>query len=253
MRAPRIYVILNGYNNPTVIRNAVKRFYDQTDIDGLDISFHLIDSLYPLPNFEENRLALFNICEEHLWAYIRLDKNEGQNGNFNKITEIWKKDWNPAREDIIAFWEPDSNVNNRAWLRSCVTLFDKAYHHCGFITPGRLPEWILTNNGEERLVADIKVRQLTWPGGWPMGIYRWGFIEDMKQLPVSHRFYGGTEGNILHCLNVTNHIGLMMTEILDPGTIEAFDPEYIGWKAETIRLPSEQQLEFTEWLKKRNG
>jgi len=247
----RIYLILNGFNNPTVISKAIERFYEQTDVQGLDISYHLIDSLYPLPDFEQNRKELVELCEHHYWFYKRLEKNLGQNGNFNVITKMWEEEWNPAREDVIAFWEPDSNVNRKDWLKACLILFEKAYHPCGFITPGRYPAWIIENQGQERDIEGIKCRQLTWPGGWPMGIYRWGFIEDLKQLPVSHRYYGGTEGNILHCLNVTNHIGLMTTEILDPGTIEDFDPEYIGWKAETIRLPSNEQLDFAEWLKRK--
>lgn len=251
-----IHVLLNGYNNPYVIRKAVERFYEQTDLEGLEIgSFTLIDSLYPFPlgKFDDNRNEMVSIALDHNWSYLRLDKNLGQNGNFNTLVDWLKANKKLSRNDTIAFWEPDSNVTHRSWLKACEILFEKAYHHCGFITPGRKPDWIMTNQGAEREVAGIKVRPLCWPGGWPMGIYRWGFIEDMKQLPVSHQYYGGTEGNILHCLNVTNHIGLMMTEILDPGTNEGFDPEYIGWKAETIRLPSSEQLDFEAWARKRMG
>lgn len=250
----KVYLILNGYNNPKVIHDSLTRLHEQTDMEGIDIEAKiLIDSLYPFPlhKYNEIRSQFEKLAFGFNFILWRLTENLGQNGNFNVIVQNLLQTFKPNREDVIAFWEPDSNVTHKSWLKDCLTLFEKAYHPCGFITPGRMPAWIIENQGEERVIEGIKVRQLSWPGGWPMGIYRWGFIEDMQQMPMSHDYYGGTEGNIMHKLNVTNHIGLMMTEVLDPGLIDGFDPEYIGWKAETIRLPKGQQLEFGAWIKKK--
>jgi hypothetical protein len=246
----KVFVIQLGFNNPTVIAKSMERFAKQTETTGLDITYWFYDALYPLPSPSKNRKDLEEACKYYGWEYRRLDKNEGQNGNLNTIFSSLKIHAKP--EDLVAFWEPDSDVQQRDWLYACYkTTLDKSFHNIGFVTPHRRPEWVLNNQGQRLKIAGYNCRHLTWPGGWPMGIYTYGFIQDMQSLHMSHEYYGGTEGNILNALNNTNHVGLMFEDIEDRMNIDHFDPAYISWKAETIRLHKGSQLDFKDWLNQR--
>lgn len=242
-----IHVIQTAFNNPTAIAKSLERFAKQTDTEGLEITKTVYDCLYPIPDYAKNREEIEQAALYYGWTYKKMEKNLGQNGNLNLIFKQLKG--KAKREDVVAFWEPDSNVNRQDWLKACFECMqDKSFHNIGFITPTRQPAWILENNGQELNIAGHKCRYLVWPGGWPMGIYSYGFIEDMKALYMSHEYYGGTEGNILHALNSTDHSGLMFCDITDEGCIEDFDSSYIAWKAETIRLAKGSQKDFRDWL-----
>jgi hypothetical protein len=70
-------------------------------------------------------------------------------------------------------------------------------------------------------------------------------------MKESYSYYGGTELDICSSLNYCNRVGFMFRDIEDQMNVVDSDPEYIAWKVETIRLPSEQQKDFSVWLKER--
>jgi hypothetical protein len=251
MSIPKVFVIQTAFNNPTAIAKSLERFTKQTQQEGLEIEKILYDCLYPLPNYANNRKQIEDAAKYYGWQYVKMDKNLGQNGNLNKVFQDLKG--KTKRNDVIAFWEPDSSVNRRDWLYACYKcLADTSFARIGFITPTRHPDWILGNQGKEVEIAGYRCRDLIWPGGWPMGIYSYGFIEDMQELYVSHEYYGGTEANILNAINRTGYKGLMFCDITDEGDLNDFDYSYIQWKAETIHLPKGSQKDFRDWLIEKN-
>lgn len=244
-----IKVVFNCFNNPKVMNRQMEAFYDLTDLSDLNYSFLLTWPRYPLPSIEEGRanflecLAKYGVAG---WEY----ENQGQTRNFNQIARHIEAEMSPR--DTLAFWEPDCRPSNRSWLKASVAVLgDTSFHPVGFVTPHRMPAWVYGNQGRDLCLAGYHGKQITWPGGFPMGIYSWDFVKDLQSMKESYAYYGGTELDICSSLNYCNRVGFMFRDIEDQMSVVDSDPEYIAWKVETIRLPSEQQKDFSVWLRER--
>ena len=90
------------------------------------------------------------------------------------------------------------------------------------------------------------VRELTWPGGWPIGIFSTRYFRGMP-LNAFFQYYGGTECSTFLALKAMGFKGCMIKEFVDKRNFDFCDPQYIQWKARFIGQSN--QPSFEEWVK----
>lgn len=239
----KVQIVCLAFNNPTVIEQTIRRFYDLTDIEGLDFTFTLVDCAYPLPDKAKNSELLKTWTEYSGFRLLKLDRNYGQDGNYNKVFE---QDWIKPGERLC-FWDPDSNPKEKSWLKESLHAM-QSDHRIGYCTLHRFhPEFNMREiQGPLRDFNGIPGRILNMSGGWPMATWSCDWIIKMRPLVATHSYYGGTEFNIFMALKRTGDYGIMLENQEDLMTSVGHDQAYVVWKFQVIN--HEKHPDFEEWL-----
>lgn len=247
MERGNLKIVILGFNNPTVIEETFQRFFELTDLEGLDYELIFVDCCYPLPDRQQNKNIYKAQCFKYKATYLPLIRNFGQDGNYNKIFfSPWIND-----DTLLLFFDPDNKPQNKSYLKTLIKL--QVETNAGYITLHRHhPHFDMRRAQGNLQVSErgIKYRPLRNTGGWPMALWSGEFIKKMRPLHQSHSFYGGTENNIWDALQRTNCPGLMLEDEEDLMISTNNDKEYIIWKA--IVINSTEHLDFEEWLQKYN-
>lgn len=234
-----IQVIILGYDNLYRCGRTIDRFHNETDIEGLAVFVTLVDAKYPEPH--KLVTSFRHLARSRHVDLITLEKNYGQDGNYNKLKEIMGF----LDEDIIVYYDTDVAPKKPSWLKDALKVFENP--EAGYVSMDcSCTDRTLLNQGAPSIIGGVPVREICWPGGIPIGIWRGAFVNRAK-LHQSHPFYGGTEGNILNALRESGYKGYMMEEHDDGRDLVGQEGAYQLWKAEMI-VKLEQQ-DFREWLK----
>ena len=236
-----IWVLLNCFNNERALAASLERFSAKTDLEGLAWRGVVFDSQYPLTHrwqLKETTQAV----GRGKWAYVDLQQNRGQSGNFPLIRDYVMAVAEPG--DVMVFWDCDHNPEDPRWLKAQLDVLG-CDPQCGFLTLSHWDAQMYANQGAETVVGGVTVKELCWPGGWPGGTFTCEFAE-ICELDV-WAIYGATERNILDALRRNGLRGYMLS-MRDLGTQDAFDPEYTAWKQSEIGKPLGEGLHFGEWL-----
>lgn len=245
--AKQIKVVILGFNNPTVIDETFKRFYELTDLEGLDYELIFVDCCYPLPDRQENKNQFKAQCFTYKATYLPMIRNFGQDGNYNRV---FHQPWIDGHT-LLLFFDPDNKPQNKSYLKQAIKLQEET--DAGYITLHRFhPAFDMRScQGPLQISpSGINYRSLRNTGGWPMALWSGEFIKKMRPLHQSHSFYGGTENNIWEALQRTNSPGVMLENEEDLMISTGHDKEYIIWKA--IVINSTHHEDFEEWLTKYN-
>lgn len=242
-----IYICVLGYNNDRVIHETLHRTWSHSSNEER-YRRYFFDPHYPLGDAKTRKL----LCEQHAFSYVDLCKNQGQDGNFKAMARWMRMIVEIKDDDVVCIWDPDNLPSTTTMLYLAQEIF-KADAEVGFLVPRREPEWVYNNQGQEIKIAGQRVRELTWPGGWPMSLFAGRFFRRLPELlQQSHEFYGGTEGNVLNALKRAGLKGYMFTDISDHMTSVEFDGAYIAWKQQVI-TQSGKQISFDDWLKENSA
>ena len=248
----KVHIVTLGFDNTERIVRTIDRFFKETDYEGLDIIYHIVDARYPYPSQAANVL---NLCQ-FLWRValadhypvpmhlIILDRNYGQTGNYVEL----KTRFEFEDDDVIVFYDTDVRPDKPSWLKdkikvlgSPLTAFvsmncsvtDNAIQHMGALTD----------------INGIKCRPMTFPGGWSTGAWSGKFFR-AAPLKVTHEFYGGTEYNIQCAWRALGLQGYMMCDHDDLRDLEGMDACYNEWKHSVIAVEG-KQVDFEAYLKER--
>lgn len=245
-----IQVLTIGFDTPQRTLNTVKRFFKETDVEGLNYTYTVVDARYPNPDQAGNSLTLFfSLMQENLSrsfpvdiGYLLLDRNAGQDGNYDTLSKICSY----GDEDVICFYDTDVSHNKRHWLKDMnLVLSDPLV---GFITTNcGVTDDALSHQGERKCINSVHVRELCWPGGWSTSSWK-GYVF-RKGLNKTHEYYGGTEGTILNLVRSTGLKGYMLCDHDDVRCLEGMDVIYQQWKAHVIGTPG-RQISFEDYIKK---
>lgn len=248
-----IYVVSLCFNNPTALEKMVENFYASTDTQGLTgIQWIFVDCCYPLPSREAVTAKIDELAKRDSYQeppiVLTLEKNFGQDGNYNKVFEYLKNTLKAKPTDSLVFWDPDNLPQDKNWLSAALSL-RTLNRKAGYVTLHRHhPQFDMRGQqGPLQSEVGIRYRRLKPTGGWPMALWSMEFVLSMMPIHQSHSYYGGTEMNIYSALQRTGFLGLMLEDYEDLMTSVDFDKEYIIWKA--IVINSTQHMDFEEWLK----
>lgn len=247
----KVHIITLGFDNTVRIISTIGRFFVETDTEGLDLEFYVVDAKYPYPNVGANTL---NLCQ-YLWQsttispfpvhprLLVLPKNFGQTGNYNYLRDKFEYDDN----DVIVFYDTDVRPAKSSWLKDKLRVLSSP--ETAFVTMNcSITDNALKHQGQEVSVNGVPCRAVNWPGGWPSGAWKGSFFRN--GLIVTHEFYGGTEYNIMIAWRKMGMQGYMMTEHDDLRALEGLDPCYQEWKQSVIAVAGHQQS-FEDFLKER--
>jgi hypothetical protein len=227
-----------------VIEDTFARFVRFTDYSDLPIKKLFMDPHYPLGTVNGRQMA----CYQYSWDYVDIGSNLGQDGNTRWISEYLHKKYVLQDTDIIVCWDADHAPGDRSWLKVCLKVFD-ADPRAAYVIPRRDPDWIFNNQEKHPDVGGVRVRKLSWPGGWSMGNFSGSFF---RQLPAnlnpSHSLYGGSENSFMRAWGALGLTGYMLEDYWDDMTNVGFDGAYIAWKLEVITKKG-AQVSFEDWLK----
>lgn len=241
------YIVLLGFNRAINVLFSIKDFYRQTDTQELDFKFLLVDCKYPLPLSSiqiKNFQTISNTLNIEL---LNLDKNHGQTGNMCKVFQYLRDKIN--NDDAVCFFDTDHNIKSKQWLKDALKVLQ--FSNVDYVTMGAIhhiegkDQNIANLQGREFVINNVKVKNTTWPGGYPICILSKKFIN--QDITSIHKYYGGTEYDFVEHLKKINGHGALMVDHIDLINRNNFDPLYQRWKSETIQL--ENGPDFIDWLK----
>lgn len=242
-----IYIVSLCFNNPEALGKMADNFHETTDTEGLDYRWIFVDCCYPLPSREVVSESIRNLANQPNDEVLQLDRNYGQDGNYNKVFEYLRARGACAHDSLV-FWDPDNLPVDRQWLKAALVVRTNV-PKVGYITLHRHhPQFDMRGQqGPLENCDGIKYRRLKPSGGWPMALWSMEWVFAMMPMRQSHSFYGGTEMNIYAALGRTGYKGLMLEDHEDKMTSVSFDKEYIIWKA--IVINHTEHMDFEAWLK----
>lgn len=237
----KIAVIINAYDNWKRVCSAIDRFYAETDLTDVDFKLFVFYYRYPLPNSAENYDMIFKKCQETNTHLVVAGDNKGQDGNLMTQAKFFLGE----NFDIFVAYDTDIAPRKPTWLKDARKVF-LADEKCGFVTIDcKITDHALQHQTRHDTVSSVPVAHLSWPGGWPLLIFRMSFLQ--QGYEQWHSFYGGTEGAILKALTERQMTGYMMREHDDARNLEFQDELYAVWKKYAIDKP--KALSFEQWLK----
>jgi hypothetical protein len=240
----KLAICILAYDNGPRVVATMKRFFDETDTEGLDLDCYVFVVPYPLPdkitNFQTIRKAAANTPWLITWM-----TNDGQDANIRKMAAFLDS---VGSYDIFVPYDTDVAPRSRAWLQDAVKVF-AADKKCGAVTMNcSVTDNALCQQRGVEPVGGVRVAKLMWPGGWPITMMRMSFL--LGGYEQWHSYYGGTEGAILKALNERGFTHYMMRDHDDARYMTGQDPEYHQWKVYAISRPT--ALSFEEWLEEKN-
>lgn len=236
--AMKIAVCILAYDNWQRVNATMERFVKETDTTGLDISRYVFYVGYPLPSTRENFDNIMTASKMHQWKLCVMD-NKGQDGNIRQMAEMLN-----GKADIFVPYDTDVAPRDPMWLKDAIKVFE-ADAKCAAVTMNcKITDDALCQQRHHDDVGGVPVKELIWPGGWPITMMRMSWL--IQGYEQWHSYYGGTEGAILKAIRERDMIGYMLTNHDDGRCLNGQDVEYQHWKAYAIAKPDAKS--FEEWL-----
>lgn len=235
----KISVNILGYDNYKRVIATIDRFYNETNIRGLDITMNVFIVEYPLPDSLVNFTVISKKC---IWNNIDyyVIPNKGQDGNLHQMADKLAG----YGYDIFVPYDTDVAPRDPMWLQDAVKIFKAAPDVAVVSMNCKITDDSLSKQQDADPIAGIPVKNLIWHGGFPICIFRHSFLE--SKYTQYHSYYGGTEYAILEQLRKLNLRGVMMCNHDDARNLIDQDPEYNLWKHYAISKAD--AVSFAEWL-----
>lgn len=230
VQKPTLGISLLCFNNERVLEQSLRNL-KKLDFGAFsEVKIIIFDPGYPL----RSQNAFIRLAHEAGAKLIAI-KNHGQTTNIKKTI--------PYLElyDYVLGWEPDADLNDRAFLTVSLEILSTE-PEIGYTVP-KHQEWVYDRQGEVRHLTALKEgRIITFQGGFPLTFYRQDAFKKLKTMKASCKGpYGGTEFDIWAAIQPLQ--GLMLRNFWDKVDQSAYDESYMRWKAETIGRPDQKYFE----------
>lgn len=243
-----LFVIFLGFNRAKHIANAILQFEKQTIMPiSVPIEKVIVNARYPLPSRQQQELDFRKIARLTNSRLIELPENYGQTRNMSLVhSKLPLKPW-----DMVLHFDSDVAMNKPTWLLDFIVVCQAGYD---LVTCGCFHnvdgDWVNIANfqGERFTVHDIKCRETTWPGGYPIGLFSGRYA--MEPIRNLHKYYGATEYDTVQHLKRLGLKGALLEDYVDNRNHSVFDEPYARWKAETIHLREGPNFDEA-WLKEK--
>jgi hypothetical protein len=226
-KKPTLGVALLCFNNERALEKSLRELLSLDFSPFRYLEIHVFNPGYPLANKSEYSA----ICRRY-GAKEHVIENLGQTINIKEsVPHLLKFDY-------VLGWEPDSVVDDKLYLTTCVDLCSR-FTDVEYVVPKHV-DWVYDRQGQ--IVDEGKHsegRIITFQGGWPQTFYTqkaWAKLENIKPSCVGH--YGGTEYDIWAALQPFS--GIMLKNICDKVDQSLYDKSYKTWKETTIGKPNQK-------------
>jgi hypothetical protein len=243
-----IKIVILAFDNHKRVSSAISRLYATTEIAEFEHSIAVVDPHYPLPF--NNSALIKEICDATPnCTYLDLGGNFGQDGNMNLLARMMTFE----SHDTVIFYDTDIAIDKAGWIRDSKKLIEEnisAYVTVGcFHNVGGNYFNVEKMQGPLQKIHDINVKELTWSGGWPIGIFAGHQLQGLN-IKDGHSYYGASEYTFMQTWLARGLKGHMLVDYVDVRNFDGIDPLYPAWKADVIAKKTHP--DFKDWLIERN-